>query len=166
MPVGGEQLIAGPYTCTWNGAPVGIFRGEEDVPTFVQQSRAQPVESTDRWGRTRIDSVHLGAAYFFQGVLMEYPKALPILWPFGVFGSVLGTIGVLKYQLSKPLVLTAVAGTTASNSPATATAGKTLISDDFDTRIFFGPTVRTVPIKLDVYPYDVGGGVYGFIAMT
>lgn len=166
MPVGGEQLIAGSYTATWNGAPCGLFEGDEGVPAITLRPIAEKVQNTDRWGKIPIDSVHMGGLATFMGRLMEYPLALPILWPFGLFGTSIGAIGTLKYPLSRPLVLTSVAGTTASNSPATLTAAKSIIADDFDVRIKFGPTVRIVPIKLDLYPYQTGNGVYGWFTMT
>lgn len=166
MPVGGEQLVAGPYTCTWNGAPLGIFEGDDRVPTIQQTPRAQRVENTDRWGRIPIDSVHLGAVTVFMGTLMEYPKALPVLWPFGIWGADVGPVGVLKYTLARPLVLTAISGTTAGDSPATLTAAKAIIADDFDVTLKFGPTVRVVPIKMDLFIYETSPNKFGSHTMT
>lgn len=162
----GEALVAGPYTCTWNGVAMGLFQGDSDVPTLSQQFRRQPVERSDRWGQTRVDSIHMGKAYQVMGVMMEYSKSLAIIDPFGTFGAALGTIGVFVYSLAKALVFTALAGTTAATAPATLTASKTIAADDLATQLAYGPQLRVVPIKLDVYPYDVGGGVFGFFTMT
>lgn len=166
MPVGGESVIAGPYTVTWNGAALGIFQGDEDVPTITKRDFERPINRTDKYGQTKIDAIHMGSAMWFQGVLLEYAKAIPAADPFGVFGGALGTIGLLKYSLGKALVLTAVAGTSASSTPATLTSNKTVQTADFDIGVRFGPQERVVPIKLDMYAYDVGAGVIGFKTQT
>lgn len=166
MPFGSEALVAGPYTCTWNGTSLGIFQGDNDVPTIVHQHRAVPIDKTDKYGALKIDSLHHGMSFMFQGVLMEYAKALAVIYPFGTFGGNVGVIGKLKFSMCQALVLTAVAGTTAATAPATLTAGKTIAADDMVTQLMYGPQLRVVPIKLEMYPYDVGGGTVGFFVMT
>lgn len=169
MSIGGEALVTGPYTCTWNAVALGVFQGDNDVPTIAKQLRGRKIESSDYWGMTPMDEIHLGAAYFFYGVLMEYSKALPIIEPFTTtLGLEIGVIGVLKRSLSKALVLTAVAGTTAATAPASLTASKTILATDHETRLAFGPVLRTVPIKLDLFPYQTATGPnkYGFFTMT
>jgi hypothetical protein len=166
VPIGGEGVIAGPYTVTWNGTSVGVFLGDEDLPSIVKRDFERPIDNTDKYGRAKVDAIHLGSAMWFQGVLLEYAKGIPVADPFGTFGSALGTIGVLKYSLAKALVLTAVAGTSAATTPATITANKTIQSADFDIKQVYGPRERVVPVKLDMYAYDVGAGAIGFKTQT
>lgn len=152
MAVGGEQLIAGQYTCTWNGASVGIFEGDEGCPSILSRALAKPVENTDRYGYARIDSVHLGYKYWFEGVLIEWPKAVPVFSPFGAWGNQ-GIVGMLKYQYAKPLVLTVVQnGTTAVGNPNSVTMPKAIIAEDSEAKGHFGPVLRVVSIKMDIYP--------------
>jgi hypothetical protein len=66
---------------------------------------------------------------------------------------------MLKYAFAKPLVLTVVAnGTTAVGNPNTLTAPKALISEDVDAKLYYGPMVRVVPVKMDLYPSVIGDG--------
>jgi hypothetical protein len=157
VPIGGESEIAGGYTVTWNSVALGIFQGEQDVPSIIRVPKSRPVNSTDRYGQSKIDSVHLGHDFMFEGVLMEYPKALPLLQMIETVWGRLGTIGALKFSAAQPLVLTAIAGTTASTAPATVTASKAVWSDDHPTRLFYGPQLRVVPVRLDLLPYLAGG---------
>ncbi len=152
MAIGGEQFICGQYTATWNSLAMGIFQGDNDVPAIISIPKGKAINNTDKYGYAMIDGVHMGYDYRFEGILMEYPKAIAILNPFGVFG-VQGTPGMLKYFFGKPLVLTVVNnGTTAVGNPNTLTAPKAMIAQDFDARIFYGPNLRVVPMKMDLYP--------------
>ncbi len=166
MPVGSEGLIAGPYTVTWNSTSVGIFLGDENVPSIIVRNLEEPIANSDKYGKTKIDGIHMGQMWIFQGVLMEYSKGTPVVDPFGTFGSALGVIGVLRWTLAKALVLTAVSGTSAAATPATLTSNKTIQSADFDAKVTFGPQLRVVPIRLDMLPYDVGAGAVGFNVKT
>lgn len=167
MPVGGETLIVGQYTVTWNAISMGLFEGEAGVPSIVQAPRSKAVNSTDKYGKTKIDSVHLGVDYTFEAVLMEYTKGLAAFWPFGTFGY-LGTIGTLKYLLAKPLVLTVVAGTPAAtaSAPNSLTATKAILSDDHQGKLTYGTDVRTVPLKMDLLPFLDGSQLATCFTMT
>lgn len=166
MPMLTEAIVAGPYTITYNSVALGIFEGDEGVPSIEQTQFEQPVNSTDRYGRTKIDAVWMGNQYVFQGILMEYAKALAALDPVGTFGSSIGSAGVLKQTLAKALVLTAVSGTSAATAPATLTANRAVPAADFNAKLAFGPQYRKAPIKLDLLPYDVGAGAVGFFVKT
>lgn len=162
----GELMVAGQYVVTWNGLSAGIMEGEASVPTIAQAPKSKPVNSTDKYGGTKIESSHLGVDYQAEFVCLEYPLGIPIFWPFGAFG-LLGVIGTFKSLLAKPLVLTVVAGTPAVGSPNTITAARSIIADDFQGKLMFGPMVRTVPIRLDLLPYDTTGGkVFGSFTQT
>jgi len=162
MSVGGEVLISGPYTATYDGASLGLFQGEGGLPTLTSVGKAKGIASTNLYGLSTIDSIHLGRDMFFDAILMEYGKGIRVLWPFGSDWLSLGMpVGTLKRALSKALVLTAVAGTPAAATPATLTMSKAILADDHQGKIVYGPEVRTIPLRLQLYAYDrdPGAGV-------
>lgn len=100
------------------------------------------------------DAVNQGADVYFDMELIEANAAsIPtILWPLsGTVGS-MGVIGILDSGKWLSLVLTAVAGTPAAATPATLTAARTLIKENFNVRQTFAPKLRTVPLQLRAYP--------------
>jgi hypothetical protein len=163
MPVGGETLVVGPYTATWNSVALGVFEGDAGLPSLEHQAAGEDVGNTSAYGRTVIDSVYLGANWFSSFTCIEY-KAGPIsaFWPYHATLGRLGTIGVLLYTLSQALVLTAVAGTSAATAPATLTASKSILLPGFTPRIMFGPKLRTVPLRMRLFPYDSAGAIIHF----
>jgi hypothetical protein len=161
MSVGGESLISGPYTATWNGVGLGLFQGEGGLPTITSVGKAKGIASSNLYGLTQIDSIHLGRDMFFDAVLMEYTLGVSALWPFDDFYGLGLPVGTLKRALAQPLVLTAVAGTPASSTPATLTMSKAILADDHQGKIVYGPELRTVPLRMQLYAYDrdAGAGV-------
>jgi hypothetical protein len=163
MSVGGETLISGPYTATYDGVALGLFQGEGGLPTLTSVGKAKGIASTNLYGLSTIDSIHLGRDMFFDAILMEYKATnIRVLWPFGNDWLSLGTpVGTLKRALAKALVLTAVAGTPAAATPATLTMSKAILADDHQGKIIYGPELRTIPLRLQLYAYDrdAGAGV-------
>ncbi len=49
---------------------------------------------------------------------------------------------------------------------ATLTASKAILAPGYNTQIIFGPTLRKVPIRLQLFPYDTGGGAVGWLTQT
>lgn len=163
MPVGSETLVAGGYTATWNSVALGIFEGDSGLPTNEHTVAAEDVGNTSAYGKTVIDFIYQGANWFSSFTCLEYksgPKSA--FWPYNATLGRLGTIGVLGYSLAQALVLTAITGTSASSSPATLTASKAILLPGFSSRIVFGPTLRKVPIRMRLLPYDSGGNVVFF----
>ena len=166
MAVNSEVLVAGYYTVTWNALAMGLFEGEAGVPTIMWMDHSDPINKTDRYGRAKIDGIRMGADYQFEGVLMEWPKALALLAGYTAAFGGQGIPGTLKSGLAKVLVLTAVAGTSASTLPATLTATNAVLADEHQGKIFFGPQLRTCPIKMDLLPYITSGSIVGNFTMT
>lgn len=133
---------------------------------LVPSPQSKAIAFSSKYGKTKIDSIGLGINWTLQCVAMEAPKAYSLsalspLWPFGALG-LLGIIGLLKYGLALPLVLTAVAGTSAAAAPATLTAPKAVLADDFQSKLVFGPDLRIVPLKFDLLLATVSATVGHF----
>lgn len=167
MSAGGEIIIAGQYTVTYNAVATGIFFGDDGMPTVSQAIAAQMIDRTDAWGDTAIDGIYRGGNWFFNGVFLEYRSGTKSLfWPPHATIGRLGVIGRRLFDMSAALVMTAIAGTPASAEPATLTASKAILDPGFTSSLKFGPMTRVVPIRLRLFPYDTGGGAYAPIALT
>jgi hypothetical protein len=164
MPVGSETLIAGGYTATWNSVALGVFEGDAGLPTVEHTASAEEIGNTSAYGKSVIDAVYQGANWFSAFTCIEY-KAGPIaaFWPYSATLGVMGTIGVLLYSISQALVLTAIAGTSASATPATLTAAKAILQPGFTGRLNYGPTLRRVPLRFRLFPYITASTVVWFV---
>lgn len=143
-----------------------MFEGDAGVPTIEQSSKAEPIANTSRYGKSTIDAIYQGGDFFAQFMCEEYRTgSIAAWWPFGTMG-LMGIIGRLYFAMSAPLVFTAVAGTPAAATPATLTASKAILAPGFNTKLLYGPTLRKVPIRQILLPYDTGGGVIGWFTQT
>jgi hypothetical protein len=152
MPAGGESIIDGQYTVTWNSSSAGIMEGDAGVPTIEQTNFAEEVNNTDKYGKTSIDAIYQGGDWFAQFTCIEAPKGLALFWPFGAFG-VMGIIGRLYYSMASSLVLTAISGVPASGS---ITAAQAILAPGYNTKLLYGPTLRKVPIRQKLFPGSSG----------
>lgn len=169
MPAGGEIIVAGPYTATYNSVALGIFRGEAGVPTISQQSYADVVNNTSIYGRSTIDGFHLGADWFCDMTPHEWIAGVfSAMWPWGALGTQ-GAISTSLYATAKPLVLTVVAGTPAANpgpGPQTLTAPKAILAPGSNPRYFMGPQARYVPVRMQLLLATIVGGGLGGHSIT
>ena len=160
MPVGSETLIAGQYTVTYNSSSMGIMEGDAGVPTISQSAHEENINNTDKYGKSSIDGVYQGGDFFCSFTCMEYKAStIAAWWPYGSIGA-MGVIARLRYSLASALVLTAVAGTPAESSPASVTCNKAILAGGFNTQLLFGPLLRKLPIRLQLYPHSNGGTVW------
>ncbi len=153
MSIGSESLVSGPYTVTWNSVDLGVQEGDSGLPRLEHSTKAEAIANTSAYGKSTIDEIEQGADFFISMTLIEYktgPKAA--FWPYSAVLGRMGVTGRLLYSISQALVLTAVAGTSASASPATLTAAKTILMPGFSTSLVYGPTLRKVPIRFRLYP--------------
>ena len=135
------------------------MEGDAGVPTLQQVHKGSPIENTDRYGKATIDYIHMGVDYFLQMTSMEYRVgSMTAFAPWASIFGRQGTIGGLGFTLfSAPLILTAIAGTSAVGSPNTFTAIKASIAPGFQSQLLFGPQLRTIPLKLILLPYTDSG---------
>lgn len=166
MPAGGEVLIAGEYTVTWNSVSVGMLEGDAGLPTIEQTTKAEAVDNTSTYGKSTIDAIKQGADWFASFTCLEYKAgSIAAFWPFGTPG-LMGIISLLYFNLAAPLILTVVAGTPAVGAPNSLTASKAILAPGFNSRLLFGPTLRKVPIRQILLPFNTGGGVVGWYSQT
>lgn len=159
---GNESLIAGAYTVTVNGVSLGLMQGDANVPTIEQTTASEDINNTNIYGKSTIESFYLGANWFASMVCMEY-KAGPISnwWPWGTGIGQMGTISGTFTGSGLALVLTAVTGTPAqiAGAPNTVTSNLSILAPGFNTRLLYGPQLRTVPLRFQLYPYTHSGSV-------
>lgn len=158
-----DTFVAGRYSNTYNAVDTGITeRGYE----LQQESNAQEITPSDAYGDSVIDSVYRGGNVFLQFEGKAYKAgAITPFWPWGALG-VTGVIGRLASAVASANVLTATAGTPAAAAPATLTATLALLAANNPARLLFSSELRTVPIRLRVYPVDSGGGVIKWFTQT
>ena len=148
-------FIAGGYSCTWNALAIGQTA---DGYRLTHQVFKRLITG-DTYAETPQDAVYRGAEAAIAMRLIEYDAAAvqTIKWPYGTGATpkwTLGLIGGLDVasSLVKSLVLTAIVGTTAATVPATLTASKTILHENFPVEILFAPDLREVPLRLRLYP--------------
>jgi hypothetical protein len=167
MPAGGESILAGEYTLSYNAIALGIFEGDAGLPTLMQTNKGEMVAKTSKYGMSTLDGFYQGADWFAQFTCMEYlAGTLAAWWPFNPVRGVMGIIARRYYDMSAPLVLTAVAGTPAAGNPNTLTAARAILAQGYNTQLLYGPTLRKLPIRQQLFPYNVGGGVVGWYTET
>lgn len=163
MPAGNETIIAGPYTVTWNGVALGVLEGDQGLPTNEANVEGEDVGNTSAYGKSVIDTIYQGANWMASMTCMEYRAgSVAAFWPLNAILGRMGVMGRRMYDISAPLIYTAIAGTSAAASPATLTASKAILTVRSAGRLVYGPTVRRVPLRFRLYPYTSGGNVVWF----
>lgn len=162
MAIGSAVFIAGAYTITWNSLAIGICLGDEQSPLLEYTNLQKPIDNTDRYGRSIVETIYTGGNWFAQYTALEYKAGpLAVAFPFGASAAgVMGTIARLGSDIAQSLVFTSTAGTPAASTPTTITAAKALLAPNWNVRLLYGPTLRMVPIRQVLLPYDSGGTIY------
>lgn len=155
----GLTLIAGRYTITWNAVAIGVLESNGSTdPAIEMIPLAEAINQTDGWGDADIDYISRGSNAFAQVICKEYKAgSIGAAWPYGAWGSFLTAGLTMGNSYAKVLVLTAISGTTAAAAPASVTATWALPAPNNPIRILKGPTLRKVPIRWVLLPYDSSG---------
>ena len=149
-----RQCVAGPYTATYNGLAVGqTAEGYRLSHQFFKR-----VVTGDAMAQTPQDGVYQGCEMYLAMNLIEYNKAATqsIMWPYGSSYLAHGQVGRMDVQssLSKQIVLSAVTGTPAADSPASITLPLCILAEGFPVELLLAPDLRIVPLRMRVYPSD------------
>ena len=144
-------FISGEHTVTWNGSSLGQSRGIN-----VEWVKSSEKIVGDNFADTPQDGIHLGVIAFVDMTLLEYDAVglRAAIWPWGTFGDIdqVGKQDVASY--AKPLVLSGVAGPPAAGDLWTFPIS--ILAEGFPVRLLFGPQLREIPFRLDVYPDSSG----------
>lgn len=153
------SFIAGRYSITLNNLAIGQVK---DGVRLSHQIFKQLIMG-DSWGETKQDAVYRGADLTIAMELLEYNAAAVLLaiWPYAATLFDLGVIGTLDVggSKAKSMVLTAIAGTSASATPATATFPNSILLEGFPIDLLLASELRTVPWRGRVYPSN--SGIFG-----
>lgn len=145
------SFIAGPYTLTYNSQSLGII---EDAAALEFLNSMQPIVG-DNYGDVIQDAVVRNGNMYLDFVLQEYnvAGARAAFWPYSSTFGIMGQSGVLLSSYSQALVLTAVAGTSASSAPASLTFTNCVLAPGHNLRLLFGSRLRNVPLRMLALPY-------------
>ena len=153
-------FIAGPYTGVYNSLALGQC---EDGYTLDFAGRYEEVTG-DNFAESVQELIWRGANMFLSMTLLEYNSAAAAsaFWPWAAFGTI-GQVGRVVTSaiggnpaLAKTTVLTAVAGTTATGTPATLTTAFSILAPNMNISMIFAPRLRRVPIRFQCLPNTNG----------
>lgn len=157
------NFIAGGYTATYNAKALGQTA---DGHRFTYEVFKRIITG-HYGGDTPQDAVYRGQRRGSSFRLIEADAAglMDLIYPYGAtVGNEweLGIIGLLDVRgqggdtpvsRCKPLVLTAIAGTSAANdAAATITIPLTILAENFPVEILLAPDLKEVPVRLMHYP--------------
>jgi hypothetical protein len=162
-------FVAGRYSGTLNAVDIGIT---EDGYHLRWKFEKDPVNKTDAYGSTLIESFYQGANVWCGGVFKEFKAGvIAAVSPYNTWANVgavnfdLGIIGRADTGIATALVLSATAGTPAAVNPATLTA-QVVQDDSAQVEQNFGPTHRKTPFLFRLYPTNPSGVIIRFFSTT
>ena len=150
-------FIAGSYAVTYDppGAPAIATVGQIQQGVLLEHRVFKEYITGDTMARMRQDAVFQGQDQFVEFRLMEYDatNAASIFWPYGsAWLTLSAVIATLDSANAGSLLLTALAGSPAAAAPATITLPLCILSENFPVSILLAPQLRTIPLRLDVFP--------------
>jgi len=153
------SFIAGPYSLTYGAADLGI------VEDAIRQELTATVDVVrgDNLGDSVQDGVYRGGNMFLDMVLQEYNAAAApdAFWPWNAVEGVVGAIGRLMSGVAAALVLTKIAGSTAT--PSTRTYGKVVLAENYPVSMLLGSRLKNVPLRLRCLPYKPASDTVWFV---
>lgn len=145
-------FISGGYTATWNALAIGQTA---DGYRLTHQVFKRLITG-DTYAETPQDAVYRGAEVSIAFRCIEFSAAAieTLKWPYSATKWTLGIIGGLDVVTAfvKSLVLTAVASTPSAAAPASITASKSVLHENFPVEILYAPDLKEVPMRLRLYP--------------
>jgi hypothetical protein len=168
MAAGLVVPVSGPYTCTFNGLPLGT-QGDDGFQLNVTL-QGQEVNESDAYGMTLVEGIYRGQNWRLRLRGLEWNKTglLSIVQMFGWQGGnmpgatantlapTLGAIGDRWTKYCQALVLTAILGNPPT-TPQTLTATNAGFAPNTNTEMIMTSKVREMPIEMVLIPY-VGAG--------
>lgn len=149
-------FIAGRMSAVYNAVDVGITRQGHEIEI---QLKAELIDETDLYGLSVIDAILRGGDAFYNAVFREYKAGsiscltTPFTGTLGVLTSAAAPLGTLASDKALALVLTATTGTPAAAAPATLTASKALLAENYPVKIISDSRLKELPIRMRLFPY-------------
>ena len=156
-----SNFVAGPYTATYDGVALGLTtQGFTLSHEFFKR-----LITGDVFGDGPVNSIYRGRAQFveFESLEAENAGVLALTEPYGtaLTSGVIGQFDVTQGACtgaSAALVLTKVTGSCAT--PATVSFPLSVLAEGYPVRALYGQDLRTIPLRLRVYP-NYSTGVFG-----
>lgn len=154
-------IVAGPYTFSWNSVAGPFTMSGYKLGV---EWKAELINQSDIFGDTLFDAIQRGADVQLSYESRVYAAgATGPFWPYagGVMGQIYTTAVPLSTNirsLAQALVLTAVANTPAAAAPASLTASKAILAPNFRGELLFDSKARSVPVTLQLLPYEGTSG--------
>jgi len=151
------SFIAGPYTATYDALALGQSQdGWRLTDNFFKQ-----LVLGDKYAQAPQDAVYQGAEVLLAFTLIEYDAAAvqSAMWPYNATLYINGQVGRTDVgsAIAKQIIFTSVVGTPAAALPATATFPLSIIAENFPKEILYAPALRTIPMRMRVYPNQSTG---------
>jgi hypothetical protein len=167
MSFNSHAFAAGRYAVVWNSLSLGLFQSREGSPGIEQRKFGQLIQGTDRWGDMPLGLIRRGSEAFWSGTLMEWAAPTVVAaWPDATTVTTMGVVaavGADDYDFSQALVLTAQTGTPAATTgPATITASKAYLAENFPIRYFLDSMLRSLPMRMRLYPFIASSVTYHY----
>lgn len=150
-------FISGRYAGAYNSVDVGIT---EEGFKITNQFFQELIQESDAYGQSPIEGLYRGGDCICEFLCLEAKAgSYSPFWPWAAaVGQLVSAIpiGSLATDNAQAMVLTAVAGTPAAAgalAPASLTASKALLRENYPTTLLFGTKLRKVPISLRFWPY-------------
>lgn len=149
-------MVAGRYSCVWNAVDIGYTRSGFNLEF---QFKHEAIAESDLYGLSTTDLVLRGADVYMGATLREWKAgSTALLWMLGA--GVMGTVATPAKPLgdfasnnAPALVLSSTANTPAAAAPATLTASKAWMAENYNPKILLDSRLREVPIRLIFLPY-------------
>lgn len=153
------MFVAGPYIGTYGGLALGVVQNgfELELTTFAERVIG------DNLGDSKQDGVYRGQDGFLNAILEEYDLqgVRNAFAPYGALGAI-GQVGRMQSDVASQLVLTVIAGTRAALAaagPATLTAVKSILPENYPIRMLLASRLRSIPLRFQLLP-NIGAGQY------
>ena len=159
MPL--ANIIAGPYTASWQSAAVGQSQNGFRLRSSVNKEMVR----SDAYGDSAIDGVWRGGNVMLLFVGIEYTAGLPVFWPYGGAFGLFGQAGTLDVgsTFAQQISLTVTSGTPAVGNPTNLSGNQSILDENFSGETEFRSGARVLPISMRLYPY-VNSGTRFFTA--
>ncbi len=149
-------FIAGRMTAKYGGTDIG-----QVVDGFVVEHTPRKRLIQGDSFRAPQDAVFRGHDVFIEFEIMEYANAAlqSMIWPHNATYGDAGPVGDLDSSLwgaGTVLLLEDIAGGSAANTPNSLTANRAVLADGFPIELLMAPDLRTIPIRMRLYPSGTG----------